>query len=213
MKPESHNLVNWDEDYQKILGVLEKIFIDMKSFTIDKCRTLYYLARKAEGGCIVELGSHHGRGTITLCLGTAYGNNLEVNAVDWYKDTVGWAGEKYSRSDLSVFWDNITASGVSDCVTLYQGSFEDVVGYWSKPIALLVWDAGISSSKESVFSWEKHVVPGGTVALCDTLSNTLDCESVMRELLQSGAYESITYPEPDRFVGGYLVVYKKRNVP
>lgn len=165
----------------------------------DKCATMYRLAREAlTGGVIVEMGAWHGNGTISLCYGTADGNDLKVHTIDKYENWSDWIGANYSREDLSVFTKNIMDSGFKP--TLHISTFEKVGIAWKEPISLLVWDGGYSNPKKDIALFAKHLIKGGILAVRETFGQiTFNALEICNEYAQNG------FAPPEWAAGGFYV--------
>lgn len=178
---------------------------DMPEPRLEKCKTMYALAREAvRGGVIVELGAYHGSGTISLCYGSRDGSKTAVHTVDHYTDFTGWAQEKYSRHDLDIFIENIAQAGVKPYIHI--GEFDSVGMGWKEPISLLVWDGGYidPNLKDTIDIYMRHLVKGGTLAIRETINAEI---FGARETCMSYTLEG-KFTIPERFPGGFFVTRK-----
>lgn len=173
---------------------------DMPKIRLDKCVTMYHLAREAiKGGVIVEMGAWRGNGTITLCRGTQAGNNLEVHAIDQFENWKGWIGEQYSPEDIKIFSENILLAGVHPY--LHVSRFADAAMVWKSPISLLIWDGGYSNPKNDIDMFAKFLIKGGVLAIRETYGQiTFGALTICQEYAEHAKY---TVPEWRK--GGFYV--------
>ncbi|MGH7772394.1 MAG: class I SAM-dependent methyltransferase [Candidatus Binatia bacterium] len=125
---------------------------------------LYSLAQLASKlGCIVEIGSWKGKSTIWLAKGSQAIGGEKVYAVDPH--TPDGSSERDFR-------ENIKKAGVESIVVPMVMASIEVLQGWDKPIGLL-WvdgDHKYRGVQSDFFGWYPHVVPGGVIALHDTLN-------------------------------------------
>ena len=144
--------------------------LGLTPFARQKTTVFYDLAHTAKaGGCIVELGSYLGFGTVPLWYGAQDGNQGDVIAVDAYKPMHGWIGEPYGPDNEEQWHINMRLAG---CIPLLViGDVHDLSLTWDKwnsPISLLVHDLGsLNRMPQDVMDWERHVIPGGVIAMRD----------------------------------------------
>src|SRR6476646_2608542 len=67
--------------------------------THQESRCLFELARQAPWGSIVEIGSFHGKSSVTLSAGTRAGHPLPVYAIDPYTVFVGPRGSQFGPDE------------------------------------------------------------------------------------------------------------------
>ena len=180
-----------EEEYQ----ILEDLFMGgwpdnrRGNSLMRKCEALYGLAKRAEGGCIVELGTFHGCGTIPLAYGAQAGYGVPVYTVDDYVEKKGWAGEPYCPQDMARFLDCIMAAGVRGEVTLIQKTVTDAVRSWARPISLLFWDLGMRDRLASDFlAWGQRIVPGGAFAVREGGSLVFGSGAVWMDATMNGEW-------------------------
>ena len=85
----------------KMLKTCFKSTEGMISF--EEAISLYLLAKKANGGCIIEVGTYRGRATVFLGKGSMNGFNVPVYAVDPHKPFTGVLGGKFGPKDRTAF--------------------------------------------------------------------------------------------------------------
>lgn len=155
-----------------------------------KADILYELAQEAAAGCIVEVGSSSGYGTIALACGTRDGKKLPMYAVDDYTERRGWWNEPYVPETLAVWQGNIAAAGVADSVELVQLSAAEAVELWDEPVGLLFWDPGvkIDTVLAEFLDWADTIMDGGVLAINETMAGNLGVDIVVEELLSTGDF-------------------------
>ena len=156
---------------------------------IKKNETLYRLAREARGGAIVETGCYLGAGIIALGAGTRDGHYCPIYAVDDYTEKGGWIyGEHYEPSDLTKFWINMGAASLHP--TLVQKDMRFAAAEWAGgPVALWVWDIARFDRIQADFdAWERHIMPGGVVALRDIDDFRFGAKDVCARSVATGAW-------------------------
>jgi len=156
-----------------------------------KCEVLYDLAKNADGGRILELGTYHGCGAISLAFGARAGNGMPVYTIDDHVKRKGWAGEDYYPQDKARFFDCVMNAGVD--VTLISMNVDEAFPKWDQPIALLFWDLGMKNRlREDLHAWGRLVVPGGIFAIREGGDRKglrqLGSESVMADAVKSGTW-------------------------
>jgi MMP 1-O-methyltransferase len=158
-------------------------------------RLLYRLAAEADpGGCIVEIGSWHGRSTIWLAAGARAGAGAAVVAIDPHEGTkLRKDGEKTNL----LLRANLDRAGVAEGVEVVVATSEEAAATWSRPVSLL-WidgDHSYEKAKRDVEVWSPHLLPDASVALHDTFVLP-GPERVVRELLiGSRGFTSFDYAE------------------
>jgi predicted O-methyltransferase YrrM len=168
------------KSFQDTLKLLRSID-DMPAPRVEKCEVLYDLAKNVDNGCIVELGTYHGIGAITLYFGAEAGHGADVFTVDDYKTRSGWAGEVYAAPDQYIYYDNVKKTRAQPL--FIKSSFEWLGYTWWPPIGLLFWDAGMPKPAmlKHIREWFPVVVEGGIIYLHDTFANLLGSRDVIRE--------------------------------
>jgi predicted O-methyltransferase YrrM len=160
---------------------------------LDEGRLLYRLAVEADpAGCIVEIGSWHGKSTIWLAAGAKAGRGARVVAIDPHRGThLRAEGE---TTDL-VLRANLVRAGVDDQAEIVVATSEEAAAGWTRPVSLL-WidgDHEYESVRRDFELWEPHLMPDAVVALHDTFVLT-GPERVVRELLiKTGRFTSFVH--------------------
>ena len=189
MSSEKYNFET-DAEFSPILKMLKKFDnnANLPPQRAEKCWAFYHLAKEAHSGVIVELGAWHGFGATALWYGSQAGYSVPVYTVDIFQENRGWANELYTREDHKVFWENVQMAKASP--NLVIGEFVDLAKDWDKPISLLVFD-GSSDMFLAISAWERHVVPGGVIALRDTAQQVLGSKNTINYLLKHN-FASVT---------------------
>src|SRR5574341_1681203 len=94
---------------------------------MDKARSLFALAGEVKSGAIVELGTYHGCGAISLAWGAL---GLPVITIDDYTEKKGWIGEPYGPKDRGIFRESIARAGVTIQITLFDMDVDKVSDWW-----------------------------------------------------------------------------------
>jgi predicted O-methyltransferase YrrM len=158
-------------------------------------RLLYRLAAEADSaGCVVEIGSWHGRSTIWLAAGSRAGRGAHVVAIDPHAGTTLRAEGETTEAALRA---NLERAGLSDRVEVLVATSSDAAAEWSRPVSLL-WidgDHSYESARRDFELWAPHLLPDAVVALHDTFV-TPGPERVVRELMiGTGRFTSFVQAE------------------
>jgi predicted O-methyltransferase YrrM len=145
-------------------------------------KLLYALAAAADpAGCIVEIGSWHGKSTIWLAAGARAGRGARVVAIDPHTGTYLRAEGESTEAALR---RNLERAGLAEQVEVLAATSEQAASGWTRPVSLL-WidgDHEYESVRQDLELWEPHLLPGATVALHDTFV-WRGPEQVVRELM------------------------------
>ena len=175
----------------------------------EECALLYELARAAQGGCIVEIGAFHGKGTIALGLGARDGARVPVYSVDPFLPYTGPLGRhRIGPGDKTALLRNLLLADVTEQVWLIHTHSAEAAAGWQGPVALLVVDGDHSYDGVAgdLGCWGRFVVPGGLVALDDSLDERFGVARLIRELLAAAEYERVR-------TAGKITVLRKRGAP
>jgi len=200
-----------EEEYK----ILEDLYMDRwdgqakrTNSLMRKCEALYSLAKEASDGVIVELGTWHGCGAVSLAFGARAGNDLQVFTVDDHAKRQGWAGEHYYPQDMERFFDCIKVAGVN--VVLVPSTVDAALKWAAQMrIALLVWDLGVRGRlREDFMAWGKLVIPGGVFTMREgdrKGKRQLGSEEVMADAIKGGKWEL-----GEQFPQAHLYTLRKR---
>ena len=148
---------------------------------------LFDLASEVQKGCIVELGTFHGAGTIVLARGARAGYGVQVYTIDDYTERRGWIGESYVPKDKWIFKKNMRDAKVE--ATLIQKDIHEAVFGWHEPIGMLYWDTGAKNRFWlDWLDWNKHIVRGGVAVLKDAGHGDLGVTERIREICSTGVF-------------------------
>lgn len=169
--------------------------LGLTPFARKKTTVFYDLAHTAKaGGCIVELGCYLGFGTVPLWYGAWDGNRCPVLAVDAYRPMSGWIGEPYGPENEDRWHANMLLAGCKPL--LIVGDVRDLSLAWNKwnpPISLLVHDLGsLNRMPQDVMDWERHVIPGGVIAVRDIDDYRMGTQEAIERLSKTGRW---AYPD------------------
>lgn len=173
---------------------VRKILITEGILDLDEAVCLHELASKVKEGCIVEVGSYRGKSTVALATGSQQGHNVPVFAIDPHESFVGPVGGVFGPQDRSAFFSNMLRTGCTESVRLINLPSQSVVETWSHSIGLL-WldgDHNYDAVARDFFGFAPFVLPGGHIALHDSLDKGLGPAQVIGEALESGKYEMVT---------------------
>lgn len=165
---------------QSCMVVIESIF-ELPQPRRLKCETLFELTRRVRGN-VVELGTFHGNGAITMCLAKAPGQL--VFTVDDYAPKTGWSGESYGPDDKMTFLGNCEKAVVYP--VLVNKSFTEAAKDWEFPVDLLFWDAGQDAIEAAMKAWFPLVSAGGIIALHDTYTHLFRARDYITGLIDAG---------------------------
>ena len=162
--------------------------------SINEALLLYCLAKDAESGCIVEIGSYRGKSSVFLGKGSLAGYRLPVHAVEPHKTFTVEGGGKYGARDRTVFYETMLKHQCSEIVSLINLSSEQFTSNWTDKISLL-WidgDHSYNGVKRDFTCWEPHLDPEAVVAFHDSIDPQLGPRLIINELLRSGTWEQVS---------------------
>jgi predicted O-methyltransferase YrrM len=115
---------------------------------------------------IVELGSHKGRSTAWLSLGSRLGNKAPIYCVD------SWCGNEKQQLPWSypAFEENLRRLNLWERINPIHGLTVAVSKNWHTPIGLLFIDAGhdYEEALADYYAWYPFVCSGGWLVMHDT---------------------------------------------
>ncbi len=161
--------------------------------SFDEAVYLYCLAREADKGCIVEVGSYRGRSSVFLGRGSLDGANLPVYAIDPHKAFIGVLGGIFGPEDRTAFYRAMLDNGCSEIVSLINLSSELFCSSWSEPVSLL-WidgDHRYEGVKRDFECWLPQLQTGAIVAFDDAADLTLGPAKLIQELIASKQFEKV----------------------
>lgn len=142
-------------------------------------------------GCIVEIGSYHGKSTIILGAAAKQHQRM-VYAVDPHPAWTEPDGvTQHGAEDRVKFLANLVQSGLTD-VIVPVGLPSAIAGAgWQESIGLLWIDGNHSyeAVSEDIAVWVKHVAPNGYIAFHDTAHATVS--RAVNELLTDTRYQVV----------------------
>ena len=161
----------------------------------DEGRLLFRLAAEADpAGCIVEIGSWHGKSTIWLAAGARAGRGAHMVAIDPHVD----AGLRQpGESTEHILRGNLERAGLAETTEIVAATSEAAAATWTRPVSLLWIDGAhdYHSVRRDLELWDPHLLSDATLALHDTFV-TEGPERVVQELLiASGRYTSFVHAE------------------
>lgn len=159
----------------------------------EECHLLFELASCLDEGCVVEIGSHRGRSTIALGLGSQRGGSVPVYAVEPHVPFRGVLGKEFGPYDKAEFFRNVSFAGVGEVVFLINLKSEDSAKAWDRPISLL-WidgDHTYEAVKTDCACWEPFVKTNGLIAFHDTGDPDLGPYKVVQDMVSSGRFRGV----------------------
>ena len=148
---------------------------------------LFELASEVREGCIVELGTFHGTGTILLARGARAGYSALVYTVDDYIAKSGWINEPYGPSDKEIFKDRIRMARVN--ILLINKSFHEAAHHWVEGIGMWYWDPGIKNRFwHDWLDWNKYIVRGGVAVIKDVSTGDLGATEQVHKIIDDGLF-------------------------
>ncbi len=141
------------------LGIDEKK-LNLKRQVLDKeARCLYFLAKGAGQGAIVEIGSWKGGSTVYLAKGAEAGSlENKVYAID-----------PHFGGTERIFKETMQKAGVNHIVVPMIMKSEGAVKSWCSPISLLLIDGihDYENTRKDFVLWEPYIVTRGVVCFHD----------------------------------------------
>ncbi len=154
---------------------------------------LYKLSKEVECGCVVEIGSHHGRSTVALCHGTKDGYNVPIYAIEPHENFTGIFGGQFGPQDRVEFFKNMLINSCVEQVRLVNLSSEIVAPNWNMEVGLL-WIDG-DHSYEGVARdyncWKSKVKNKGFIAFHDSLDKEAGPYKLIQELVENESVEIV----------------------
>jgi predicted O-methyltransferase YrrM len=171
---------------------IKKIAFQIQSqVTEEEYDLLYDLASKVVAGCIVEIGSFHGRSTIALAQGSTNGGyNIPIYAIEPHEIFTGICGGKFGPKDRTKFFQNMLKAKCTEIVRLVNLSSEIVSKGWRQKVQLLWLDGDhtYEGVKRDFESWEPHLTKNAVIAFHDSTDDNLGPKKLINELLSAGDY-------------------------
>lgn len=144
---------------------------------------------------IVEIGCYRGRSTIALCLGAseAEPGGFLVYSIDPHRRATGVYGGKFGPEDREAYYRNMLGSGLARQAALINLPSELVGPIWGSPVGLLFIDGDhrYEAVRRDVEVWRPHLLAEGVIVLDDASDVKGGPFRVVRELLESGAFETV----------------------
>lgn len=148
-------------------SVVPDIYSMQEGPTLEDAEALFRAAAAAEAGCIVEIGSHRGQGTLALCAGSSAGAKLPVYAIDPHEDIAGAPGIKRGAEERAAFFRNFAKTDLIRYVRLVDMPSTVAATDWREPVSMLViaGDRRRGSIAADFAAWQPHLRPGAIVAV------------------------------------------------
>ncbi|MCR9149165.1 MAG: class I SAM-dependent methyltransferase [Rhodobacteraceae bacterium] len=152
------------------------------------------LARQAARttlGCIVEIGSYKGKSSLAMAMGVrglAPGKRPRIYAIDPHREFVGQFGGQFGPVDRGDFYTLMLEHAAFNEVALINLPAEQVAAGWGEPVGFLFIDGDhrYAAVFEDFVRWYPHVVPGGIIALDDSVQAGAGSKRLCDELVGAG---------------------------
>lgn len=161
-----------------------------------------WVAARADGGVIVEIGCGYGNGVLAMRRGNP---DIAIYGIDPYESYTDKLGGQYGPETLAEFEANTAGTGVE----LVRQNAIDVRANWDKPVAMLWIDVSMDyDGLKPIFdAWHSAVIPGGWVGIAGLPYNQLGTARVANEAVASGLYDYQLHEQD------LVAVLKKREAP
>lgn len=151
---------------------------------------LYTLARECHAGCIVEIGSFEGKSTTYLASGSMAGSHVPIYSID-----------PHEEGTLPAFRQQLARAKIEHLVNPIVSASQRIADSFDRPIGLLFIDGAHDdlSVRQDWEQWVPKVLPGGYVAMHDTLKwpapRVIAEKRLLRsaEFIETGVADSITF--------------------
>jgi predicted O-methyltransferase YrrM len=171
--------------------------------TTDEGVLLYQLAKNCTGkGVIVEIGSFKGKSTVYLALGSKYGNNVKVYAIDPHTGKGEYSSVFGETLTFKEFSQNIENARVEDVVIPMVMTSEQAAKKFGHKVELIFIDGGHDwiSVWQDFNMWYPMIVEHGIIAFHDTVGwpgpkRIAKCLAHSTVFRKSGIVDSIWYAE------------------
>lgn len=145
---------------------------------------LYQLAGMIRAGSLVELGTYHGNGAVSLA---SHSHGRTVYTIDDYADYTGWMGEHYGAPEREIMQHHLNDLNLP--IEWIEKESHQAAQTWDKPIGLLYWDIGGADRLCADFeAWQSHVMRGGLFVIHDTLDRNFKSDELIEGAIQSGQW-------------------------
>jgi hypothetical protein len=150
----------------------------------DRHQVEEWVAARAGGGVIVEIGCGFGNGVLALRRGNA---DIPIYGIDPYIDYKDVLGGTYGPDTLTEFETNTEGTGV---IHVRQSSASARLD-WKEPVAMLWIDVSMAyDGLKAIFDdWQELVIPGGWLCIAGLSYEQLGTARVAIEAVASGAYD------------------------
>jgi predicted O-methyltransferase YrrM len=170
---------------------LEKVYSMPGMLTAAEVDCLFKLGQFDQAkGAIVEIGSWKGKSTVALALGAARVHKEKVYAIDPHRIQ---PEEGYFEDTGAEFLANLSRLGLNDRVVPLMMTSAEACRGWDQPVRLL-WidgDHRYEAAKLDFAAWEPHLVPGGILAMHDTMRKKGPKRVLWEHVFRSGRFQEI----------------------
>lgn len=177
--------------------MIEDVIKGTKGYMLPpECHLLYKIASQISSNLwIVEIGSHQGRSTCCLGLGSLSGYKAKVHAVDLWELYIDYErgterGKKIFTSPqvFNTFLKNLKKYGVEHIVDYTKEESTAVAKQWQEPIGFLFIDGKHSYEgvKDDFEYWSPFVVDDGYIVFHDYSKNFPGVIQLVDEIVEAG---------------------------
>jgi hypothetical protein len=160
------------------------------AISADEAKLLYREAESIRDGCIVEIGSRHGRSTAALAYGSLRAFGVPVYVIEPHENSRGIFGGEFSAKDRVAFLENMLRLGLVETVRLINLSSEHI-GSWPDFVGLL-WidgDHRYRAVRRDIDCWLRFLRPDATIIFHDAYNPRIGPFHAIAELVASGQWE------------------------
>ncbi len=152
------------------------------------------LAGRVADGCIVEVGSYHGKSAVALAFGVRdRGLQIPIFCIEPHRPFAGFYGGQFGTQDRGAFYETMRRTGAFHEVALVNLSSEDVAPTWALSIGLAFIDGDhhYASVRRDFECWDPHVVLGGLIAFDDAIDDACGPSRLIAEIVATRRYRVV----------------------
>uniref|UniRef100_A0A9E7ZLD0 Class I SAM-dependent methyltransferase n=1 Tax=Bosea sp. NBC_00436 TaxID=2969620 RepID=A0A9E7ZLD0_9HYPH len=156
------------------------------------------MARLAAGcsvGCVIEIGSFHGKSAVALALGAreAAFRKSEIYCIEPHRNFVGVYGGVFGPKDRGSFYRTMLETGRFEDVALVGLTSAEVAPAWKLPVGLLFIDGDhrYEAVRSDFDLWKPHLSRNAVVVFDDAKDPAIGPARFVQELLEIGEFVKI----------------------
>jgi hypothetical protein len=160
--PAANGSIQQSAVFQKVAQKIESLH---GLLTSQEAEILFRMASEVESGCIVEVGSHVGEGTLALCAGASIGAKIPVYAIDTHAASAVSCG-RLGFECRSEFFKLFSRTDLIRYVHLINAPSAIVSVGWREQVSMLVFSCQIDNTIAADFAaWRPHLRAGALVVV------------------------------------------------